>query len=203
MPEPRQYHSLAAPAEAEFRDRGSRFLAFAFPVKSLEEIKLRHKAIKAEHPKASHHCLAYRLGYDDSQFRASDDGEPSGSAGRPMLGAIDSLGLTNVMVVVVRYFGGSLLGIPGLIHAYGTVASESLRAGGLVTRWVCRENELECSYAQLSEVLHLLRRHEAEVINQDLQLFCRLRVAIPQHLAEACMAQLSELRGLSLKLPDA
>ncbi len=203
MPEPRQYHSLAAPAGAEFRDRGSRFMAFAFPVNSLEEIKLRHKAIKAEHPKASHHCLAYRLGYDGTQFRASDDGEPSGSAGRPMLGAIDSLGLTNTMVVVVRYFGGSLLGIPGLIHAYGNVATEALRAGGLRTRWLCNEYELECSYAQLSEVMHLLRRNEAEIIHQDLQLFCRLRISIPQHLADACVVQLSELRGLSLKLPDA
>ncbi|MBS1615059.1 MAG: YigZ family protein [Bacteroidetes bacterium] len=199
MPEPRSYSTLVKPATAEYRDRGSRFLAFANPVQNLESIKALHKALKQEHPKANHHCLAFRLGYDGTQFRASDDGEPSGSAGRPMLGAIDRLGLTNVMLVVVRYFGGTLLGVPGLIQAYGSVAEEALRAGGLLTKWVCAVYELECSYAQLNEVRHLLLRSEAEILHQDLQLFCRLRVAIPLHHAEACVVQLSELRGVQVK----
>jgi uncharacterized YigZ family protein len=199
MPEPRKYHSLAAATTAEFRDRGSRFLAFAFPVKNIEEVKAHHKALKAAHPKAVHHCLAFRLGHDGTQFRASDDGEPSGSAGRPMLGAIDRAGLTNVMVVVVRYFGGTLLGVPGLIHAYGSVADEALKAGAIVTQWVTDTYAVECGYAQLGEVLHILRQHEAGILKQDLQLFCKLEAEIPVHLAEACVAKLLELRGVSAK----
>lgn len=199
MPEPLRYQTLATATTAEFRDRGSRFLAFAFPVKSIEEIKAHHKALKAAHPKANHHCLAFRLGHDGTQFRASDDGEPSGSAGRPMLGAIDRTGLTNVMVVVVRYFGGTLLGVPGLVQAYGGVTDAALQGGGIVSHWVEEAFTIECSYAQLGEVLHILKQHEASIRSQDLQLFCKLEAGIPVHYAAPCVAQLSELRGLSVE----
>ncbi len=199
MPEPRQYQSLAGPSTAEFRDRGSRFLAFAFPVESLDVIKAQRKELRAAHPKAVHHCLAYRLGHDGTQFRASDDGEPSGSAGRPMLGAIDRAGLTNVMVVVVRYFGGTLLGIPGLIHAYGTVTDDALKSAEKVSRWVQELLTIECNYPQLGEVLHLLRQHEAEIRQQDLQLFCTIEAGVPVHLIEACTAKLQALPGLRLR----
>jgi uncharacterized YigZ family protein len=199
MPEPHKYKSIANPTSAEFKDRGSKFLAFAYPVTSLDEIKLRHKALRTEHPKAVHHCLAYRIGHDGTQYRASDDGEPSGSAGRPMLGAIDAAGLTNVAVVVVRYFGGTLLGVPGLIHAYSTVTSESLAAAPIIERWVEAQVTVECDYASLGEVLHILRRHEATLGRQDLQLFCTISAGIPLHLTDACVALLSELRGVSVK----
>lgn len=200
MPEPRKYKSIAAPATAELRDRGSKFLAFAFPVKSVDESKAHHKALKAAHPKANHHCIAYRVGYDGTQFRASDDGEPSGSAGRPMLGAIDSAGLTNVLVVVVRYFGGTLLGVPGLIAAYGTVAAEALAAATITEHWVETDATIECDYANLGEVLHVLRRHEANIGRQDMQLFCTVRASIPLHLAAACLLQLSEIRSVKASL---
>lgn len=199
MAEPRKYKTIATPVTAEFRDRGSKFLAFAYPVKNLEEIKAHHKALKAEHPKAVHHCLAYRLGYDGTQFRASDDGEPSGSAGRPMLGAIDRTGLTNVMVVVVRYFGGTLLGVPGLIHAYGGVTDEALQQATIVEHWIEKEVTVECDYANLGEVLHVLRRHEASIIHQDLQLFCTINAGIPIHTLESCLKLLSELRGVTVR----
>lgn len=199
MPEPHKYKTVAAATTAEFRDRGSKFLAFAYPVSSLDEIKAYHKSLKAEHPKAVHHCLAYRLGHDGTQFRASDDGEPSGSAGRPMLGAIDRAGLTNVMVVVVRYFGGTLLGVPGLINAYGSVSDEALRAATIVDHWVEGEASIECDYANLGEVLHILKRHEGRVLKQDLQLFCVVQAAIPLHTLDTCLALLSELRGVTVK----
>jgi uncharacterized YigZ family protein len=199
MPEPLKYKTIAAPATAEFRDRGSRFLAFAYPVSNLDQIKAHHKALKAEHPKAVHHCLAFRLGHDGTQFRASDDGEPSGSAGRPMLGAIDRAGLTNVMVVVVRYFGGTLLGVPGLINAYGSVTDEALSTATPVEHWVEGEVTIECDYANLGEVLHILKRAEGRVLKQDLQLFCVVRAALPLHTLDTCLALLSELRGVSIK----
>src|SRR5215216_7067867 len=117
------YNTIEKPSFAEFKDRGSRFLAYAFPVQSADNFKKKLKAIKEEHSKAAHHCFAYRIGIDGNNFRAGDDGEPSGSAGRPILGQIDSKELTNIAIVVVRYFGGTLLGVPGLINAYRTSAS--------------------------------------------------------------------------------
>ena len=114
------YQTLKSPIQAEFKDKGSRFLAFAYPVLTAEQVKKHVDDLRQEHHKARHWCYAYRLGVDGNQFRANDDGEPSGSAGRPILGQIDSFELTDVLVVVVRYFGGTLLGVPGLIHAYKT-----------------------------------------------------------------------------------
>ncbi|HEY8971071.1 MAG TPA: YigZ family protein, partial [Puia sp.] len=112
------YYTIEKEATAEFKDRGSKFIGYAIPVSSVDEFKEKLNEVKKLHPKATHHCFAYRLGLDGNVFRVSDDGEPSGSAGRPILGQIDSKELVNVLVVVVRYFGGTLLGVPGLINAY-------------------------------------------------------------------------------------
>ena len=121
------YYTIEKESVAEFKDRGSRFIAYAFPVKNTDEVKKRLKSLKEEHPKAVHHCFAYRLGTDGNNFRSSDDGEPAGTAGKPILGQIDSKDLANVGLVVVRYFGGTLLGVPGLINAYKTVSSLALQ----------------------------------------------------------------------------
>ena len=119
---------------AEFKDRGSRFLAYAFPISSADDFKKRLKELKEEHPKAVHHCFAYRVGTDGNNFRSSDDGEPSGSAGRPILGQIDSKELVDVAIIVVRYFGGTLLGVPGLINAYKTAASFALQSTPIIKK---------------------------------------------------------------------
>ena len=111
------YYCIEKAGLAEFKDRGSRFIAYAFPIANPDDFKQCLEQVRKEHPKASHHCFAYRLGLDMDRYRVSDDGEPSGSAGRPILGQIDSRQLTNTMIIVVRYFGGTLLGIPGLINA--------------------------------------------------------------------------------------
>lgn len=121
------YNTIERFSTAEFKDRGSRFIAFAFAINNKEDFKTFHAQLKKEHPKANHHCFAYRLGIDGTNFRVSDDGEPSGSAGRPILGQIDSKQLTNVLIIVVRYFGGTLLGVPGLINAYKTSAALALQ----------------------------------------------------------------------------
>src|SRR5260370_9227955 len=117
------YYTIEKTATAEFTERGSKFIAYACPVKSVDEFKETLNEIKKEHPKATHHCFAYRIGLDGNNFRVNDDVEPSGSAGRPILGQIDSKQLTNVLVVVVRYFGGTLLGVPGFINAQKTAAA--------------------------------------------------------------------------------
>ena len=123
------YKTVAGPAHGEYKDRGSKFLAYAFPVYAEEEWQARLEEVRREHPKARHHCYAYRLGLDGNNFRANDDGEPSGTAGRPILGQIDSFELVNILVIVVRYFGGTLLGASGLINAYRQDTGAGRRAG--------------------------------------------------------------------------
>ena len=128
------YRTVAAASSAEFKDKGSRFIAFAYPIRRADEVKSLLEPLRQSHHKARHWCYAYRVGTDGLQFRANDDGEPAGSAGRPILGQIDSAALTDVLVVVVRYFGGTLLGVPGLIHAYKTATALVLQQADVVKK---------------------------------------------------------------------
>src|SRR5881394_2188011 len=121
------YYTITQCSNAEFKDRGSKFIAFAFPVETVDDFKKQLQVLKKDHPKAVHHCFAYRIGTDGNNFRSSDDGEPSGTAGKPILGQIDSKELVNVAVIVVRYWGGTLLGVPGLINAYKVSAAMALQ----------------------------------------------------------------------------
>ncbi len=130
------YHTIDQNSLAEFKDRSSRFLAYAYPIQSTDDFKNYLQQLKKEHPKAVHHCFAYRLGLDGNNFRISDDGEPSGTAGKPILGQIESKGLTNVLVIVVRYFGGTLLGVPGLINAYKTATAMALQLTPIIRKAV-------------------------------------------------------------------
>jgi uncharacterized YigZ family protein len=199
MPPLEKFRTLSAPATAELRDRGSRFLAFAYPASDLETVKAIVKTLKAEHPKANHHCVAYRMGADGSIYRAGDDGEPAGSAGRPILAAIDSAGLQQVLIVVVRYFGGTLLGVPGLIHAYGTVAADALKAAEITERWVEKRLRIECDYGGVGEVLYLLRKSESTIYSQDMQLFCVIEAGVPLPQVDGLRRQLGDMRGVSIK----
>jgi uncharacterized YigZ family protein len=199
MPAPHKYKTIAEKGTADFRDRGSKFLAYAYPIRSADEVKEKVQALKKEHPKAVHFCLAWRIGIDGSLYRASDDGEPAGSAGRPILGQIDSLGLTNTLVVVVRYFGGTLLGVPGLINAYKTVTTAALEGLPTTERWVEQDVEVAFDYSVMGEVLYQLKQHEATIHKQDLQLFCTIYAGIPIHLADPCIEKLSEIRGVTCK----
>lgn len=199
MEEVFKYKTLAEPRTAEFKDRGSKFLAYAYPILSVDDVKLKLQALKKEHPKANHHCVAFRIGIDGKLFRASDDGEPSGSAGRPMLGQIDSVGLTNTLVIVVRYFGGTMLGVPGLINAYKTVTADALKDAPTTEKWVEQMIEVNFDYPVMSEVLYLLKQAEATIYKQDLQLFCNVVAGIPVKHGAAYMLKLSEIRGVVIK----
>lgn len=194
-----KYISITAPTTGDFRDRGSKFLAYAYPITKQGDVKEKVQALKKEHPKAVHYCVAWRIGTDGSLYRANDDGEPAGSAGKPMLGQIDSMGLTNVLVIVVRYFGGSLLGVPGLINAYRTATQYALEQANRVEKWVEDQYELSFDYPVMGEVLYLLKQNEATVLQQDMQLFCVVTAGIPRKFAQQCLGKLSEIRGLSQK----
>ncbi|GAA4470103.1 IMPACT family protein [Nemorincola caseinilytica] len=194
-----KYTTIAANGQGDFRDRGSKFLAYAYPIASQQDIKEKLQALKKEHPKAVHHCYAWRLGMDGTQYRTNDDGEPAGSAGKPILGQIDSMGLTNVLIVVVRYFGGTLLGVPGLINAYKTSAAMALEGLPRTEKWVERQYELSFDYPAMGEVLYLLRQCEATIYKQDLQLFCIVNAGIPVAHAAAYLQKLTDIRGMSIK----
>lgn len=192
------YYCIEKPGMAEFKDRGSRFTAYSFPVATPEDCKQCLEEVRKEHPKASHHCFAYRLGLDMDRYRVSDDGEPSGSAGRPILGQIDSRQLTNTMIIVVRYFGGTLLGIPGLINAYKTSASLVLQVTPVVQKAVMVNYRIECDYTIINEVMIIIKQFGCLVLEQELQLFCQLRIGIPLNRREEVLFKLTDLRGISV-----
>lgn len=179
MTEITTYKTLSAPIQAEFKDKGSRFIAYAYPVLTADDVKKHIDDLRQEHHKARHWCYAYRLGTDGNQFRANDDGEPSGSAGRPILGQIDSFELTDVLVVVVRYFGGTLLGVSGLIHAYKMATQMAFQAAAIVEKNIEKMLYLRCDYPHLNDALRIAKNHHANIIAQDLQLDCRLTVRVP------------------------
>ncbi|EGK06948.1 YigZ family protein [Kingella kingae] len=179
MTEITTYKTLSAPIQVEFKDKGSRFIAYAYPVLTADDVKKHVDDLRQEHHKARHWCYAYRLGTDGNKFRANDDGEPSGSAGRPILGQIDSFELTDVLVVVVRYFGGTLLGVSGLIHAYKMATQMAFQAAAIVEKNIEKTLYLRCDYPHLNDALRIAKNHHANIIEQDLQLDCRLTVRVP------------------------
>jgi uncharacterized YigZ family protein len=197
--DPFYYYTIEQPSMAEFKDRGSKFLAYAYPAKDIDTCKKILAQLKKEHGKAVHHCLAYRLGVDGLTFRVSDDGEPAGSAGRPILGQIDSKGLTNVFVVVVRYFGGTLLGIPGLINAYKTATALALQLSPIIKKPIEIPYELNFDYHQMNEVMLLVKHYNCSVVEQTTQLFIQLHIGIPKNRLDEVLEKLGTLRAVSFK----
>lgn len=192
------YFTIEKPSVAEFKDRGSKFLAYAFPISTADGFKKQLKQLKEEHPKAAHHCFAYRLGIDKNNFRSGDDGEPSGSAGKPILGQIDSKELTNVAVVVVRYFGGTLLGVPGLINAYKTSTSLALQLNPIIQKPVLVQYEMQFDYTLMNEVMMVVKRFQCVILQNEMQLFCRMVVGIPNENLELCLDKLGDLHNVQV-----
>ena len=190
------YNTIEKAGQAEFKDRGSRFIAFAYPLTEVSEFKEKLASLKKDHPKAVHHCFAYRLGLDGNNFRVSDDGEPSGSAGKPILGQIDSRNLTNVLIVVVRYFGGTLLGVPGLINAYKTAATLALQVIPSVSKSVLINYRIHFDYTQMNEVMRVIKHFDCPVLKQEIQLFCHLEIGIPKNRFDEVLFRIKELRGV-------
>jgi uncharacterized YigZ family protein len=201
------YYTIEQPVIAEFKDRGSKFLAYAYPLFSADAFKLKLKQLKEEHPKAVHHCFAYRLGTDarptDSSgrgntFRVSDDGEPSGTAGKQILGQIDSKQITNIAVIVVRYFGGTLLGVPGLINAYKTVTALALQTTPIVQKQIEVLYTIEFDYTRMNDVMLILKQCNCSVLEQQAQLFCKIKTGIPKNRMQEVLYKFKELHDVQL-----
>jgi uncharacterized YigZ family protein len=193
------YYTIEKPSVAEFKDRGSKFLAYAYPIQSAEDFKKYLRALKEEHPKAVHHCFAYRIGTDNNNFRTNDDGEPSGSAGKPIMGQIDSKQLTNIAVIVVRYFGGTLLGVPGLINAYKTSTALALQLTPILQKPVLEIYELQFDYTMMNDVMSLVKRFNCEVVQNEMQLFCRLLLGVPKSEETFFLDKLKDFHTVEIK----
>lgn len=193
------YFTIEQSGTAEFKDRGSKFIAYAYPVNNAEEFKSYLQALKKEHPKAVHHCFAYRIGISGDNFRINDDGEPSGTAGRPILGQIDSRKLSNVAIIVVRYFGGTLLGVPGLINAYKTTAALVLQMVPVVQKPVMLNYEIEFDYTAMNDVMQVLKQFNCQVVEQDMQLFSHMKIGIPKNRLEEVIYRLTDVRNVECR----
>lgn len=199
MANPDFYYTIEKPSTAEFKDRGSKFIAYAFPIETADDFKKQLQELKKEHPKAVHHCFAYRIGIDQNNFRSSDDGEPSGTAGKPILGQIDSKQLNKVAVIVVRYWGGTLLGVPGLINAYKVSTAMALQVTPIVQKQVELLYSIEFDYTQMNEVMMILKQFNCNIIIQEMQLFCMIKTGIPKNRLNEVLYRLNELQNVSLK----
>ncbi len=190
------YTTIEQQAQAEFKDRGSKFIAYAYPITTTEDFKKYLQQLKKEHPKAVHHCFGYRLGLDGNQFRVSDDGEPSGTAGKPILGQIDSKGVTDIAIIVVRYFGGTLLGVPGLINAYKTAASLVLQVVPLIQKPILKRYSLQFDYTQMNDVMMLLRQLNAVILKQENMLFSHIEIGIPAARVDELLFRAGSFRNV-------
>ena len=191
------YKTIVSPSEGVFRDRGSKFLGYAYPVVSENEAKDLIGLLRSEHAKARHFCWALRLTPDRSVFRLNDDGEPSGTAGRPILNCLLSADITNVVVVVVRYFGGTLLGVPGLINAYKTAAQESIKAANIIEKTVNDIYRIKFGYLQMNEVMKVIKDYDLQIGNQNFDNDCSVEITVRKSQLNQVLHKLDNVDNLA------
>ena len=187
------FRSIAAPSRGLFKDNGSRFIAFAYPVETEEEIKAIVDSLKKEYHDARHHCYAYRLGYRRDRFRANDDGEPSGSAGRPILAQIDSNSLSDILIVTVRYFGGIKLGIPGLIRAYRTSAADAIQNSEIIEKIASKRFRITFGYLSMNSVMKVMKDLGLAQSRQEFGMNCIIETPVRLALEETFLEQTGKI----------
>lgn len=193
------YKTLGRPGEGIFRDKGSKFIGYALPVRTEQDLKDQLAAIRAEHPKARHYCWAARFTTDRSIFKLNDDGEPSGSAGKPILNTLLSQDLTNAAIIVVRYFGGTLLGIPGLINAYKAASVEALKESEIIELRLTDVYRLHFDYLQMNTVMRVLKDHDLSIIEQVFDNDCIISIEIRKSILNQVLGKLDKVTSLSYK----
>lgn len=194
------YRSIASRSSGLFKDNGSRFIAFAYPVETEEEIKVLLDGLRKEYHDARHHCYAYRLGLDGSKWRANDDGEPSGSAGRPILGQIDSAGLSDILVVVVRYFGGIKLGIPGLIRAYRTSTADALSHATVMEKTAGKNYSVKFPYLSMNDVMKTVKDLSLPQKNQFFGECCSIELRVRLSQEDDFLDRISHVEGAEVEV---
>jgi uncharacterized YigZ family protein len=193
------YKTISSPSQGLYKEKGSRFVSFSFPVYEQDEIKKLIETIRKEHHEARHHCYAWMLGVDRSQWRVNDDGEPSGTGGRPILGQINSAGLTNILIVVSRYFGGTLLGVSGLINAYKTSAASAISNAEIVEKTLQSHYEIVFPYLCMNDVMKIIKEENISQSNQNFDTECRITISFRLGATEKVLGRLSRLEGFSAR----
>ena len=196
------YNTIEQEGFAEYKERGSRFLAYSLPFDDAKKLKGIIQNFKKEHPKAVHFCFAYKIGIDGNKFRSIDDGEPSGSAGKPILGQIESKGLVDVLIVVVRYFGGTLLGVPGLINAYKSAASMSLQVIPVIRKVIMVKINIEFNYTQQNDINTIIKKYGCNIISKENYLFSIFKLQVPIDKKEEVLHHLKELQNVEISYLD-
>ncbi|MBT3384199.1 MAG: YigZ family protein [Prolixibacteraceae bacterium] len=192
------YKTIEKKSQGYFKDKGSKFYSFAFPVKNEIEIKEIISGLKKEHHSARHHCFAWRLGAEDIRFRANDDGEPSSTAGKPILGQLQSFGVSNILLVVVRYFGGTLLGVSGLIKAYRNASADALQNAEIKTKLIEQQYDIHFTYNKLNEVMHILKQKKINILTTDFAEDCKLSFSVRKSEAEKAKQIFTNLYGVDI-----
>ncbi|HKL09587.1 MAG TPA: YigZ family protein [Bacteroidales bacterium] len=197
-----EYLTIRKPSEGLFKDRGSKFLAFAYPVSSEEEIKVIQEQLRNKYHDARHHCYAYMLGPEKEVYRANDDGEPSSTAGKPILGQIRSFNLTNILIVVIRYFGGTKLGVGGLISAYKTAAEEALKKAKIIKKTLHDIYELKFDYPQMNEIMRIMKEENIEQIDQRFELACSITLALRKAEVDKVLSKFDRVENLNIEFVE-
>lgn len=192
------YKTIQNPTEGIFRDKGSKFIAYAFPFSHENDLKNIITNVKTSHPKARHHCYAYRLTPDRNIYRVNDDGEPSGTAGRPILNVLLSKELTNILVVVVRYFGGTLLGVPGLINAYKAATEDAILNAQIIEKTVNDVYNIKFDYLLMNDVMKIIKEDKLEILHQEFDLNCQIKLSIRKTDLVKTIPKFEDLKGLEL-----
>ena len=193
------YKTIKSNAEGIFRDKGSKFIAYAYPIVSEDEIKNIISKLRTEHGKARHFCYAYRLTPDRSVFRINDDGEPSGTAGRPILNCILSADITNIVIVVVRYFGGTLLGVPGLINAYKNASIEAIKESTIISKTINDVYEVYFEYLQMNDIMRLVKEENIQVLEQKFNINCILKFELRKAQLNHVLNKFDKIENVKLK----
>ena len=196
------YYTIKTPSEGIYKDKGSKFIAYAHPVKNEVEIKEILEELKKKHYDARHHCYAWVLGPARDAFRVNDDGEPSGTAGKPIHGQILSNDITNVLIVVVRYFGGTKLGIRGLINAYKAAAADAIKNNVIVEMLIREVYELQFEYPLMNDVMKVLKDHDLNQISHDFALSCKVTIEVRRNKADEIKKIFETLYGVTIKYVD-
>jgi uncharacterized YigZ family protein len=193
------YKTIGEKAEGIFKDKGSRFISYIFSISTEDEAKSILQEIKKEHFSARHHCYAYRLGFFGEKYRSNDDGEPSGTAGKPILGQLLSNELTNVMIVVVRYFGGTLLGVSGLINAYKCAAKDAIERTEIVSKIIETRFQLKFEYPFQNSVMKIVKDEKLEIVHSEFGMECKIDVVVRLTKADVILKMFQSLEGVTVE----
>jgi uncharacterized YigZ family protein len=194
------YRTIKEPSEGLFKDRGSKFIAYAFPVRTEEEIKEILDDYKKQYHDARHHCYAWILGPDPVSVRANDDGEPSNSAGKPILNQIEKANLVNVLIVVIRYFGGTLLGVGGLINAYRTAAESAIRSSRIIQKNIQHQYAISFEYVRMNDVMAVLKEHHIETYGQVFEISCTMNFKVDLDKEKRVLSKLKLIEGCTFNM---